>query len=103
MSEPVTAEQAPRDGWRHLLVMLAVVAVGFLGQPDPAAAQVQTYYYQGPAFDIATCEPHGQSRSALHQRFSQRVCHPAGAPAYTGSFTEDQRLVLVDERKRSAA
>ena len=43
MSEPVTAEQAPRDGWRHLLVMLAVLAVGFLGQPDPAAAQVQTY------------------------------------------------------------
>ena len=39
MSEPVTAEQAPRDGWRHLLVMLIVCAVGFLGQPDPAAAR----------------------------------------------------------------
>ena len=53
MSEPVTAEQAPRDGWRHLLVMLAVLAVGFLGQPDPAAAQIQTYIYQGPAYSLA--------------------------------------------------
>ena len=49
MSEPVTAEQAPRDGWRHLLVMLAVLAVGFLGQPDPAAAQVQTYVLSRPS------------------------------------------------------
>jgi hypothetical protein len=56
MSEPVTAEQAPRDGWRHLLVMLAMVAVAFLAQPDPAAAQIQTYYYQGPAFSIPFCE-----------------------------------------------
>jgi hypothetical protein len=56
MSEPVTAEQAPRDGWRHLLVMLAMVAVGFLAQPDPAAAQVQTYDYTGPAFSIPDCE-----------------------------------------------
>jgi hypothetical protein len=52
----ISIGQAPRDGWRHLLVMLAMCAVGFLGQPDPAAAQVQTYYYQGPAFDIGTCE-----------------------------------------------
>ena len=51
MSAPVTAEQPPRDGWRHLLVMLAMMAVGFLAQPDPAAAQVQAYYFQGPAFD----------------------------------------------------
>ena len=86
MSEPVTAEQAPRDGWRHLLVMLAVLAVGFLGQPDPAAAQVQTYYYQGPAFDIATCETSGQSRPALHKRFSQRICHPARARWLHGVF-----------------
>jgi hypothetical protein len=55
MSEPVTAEQAPRDGWRHLLVMLAMVAFGFLGQPDPAAAQVQTFTYQGPAFNVGAC------------------------------------------------
>jgi YD repeat-containing protein len=55
MSEPVTAEQAPRDGWRHFLVMLAMCAVGFLAQPDPAAAQVQTFTYQGPAFDMSLC------------------------------------------------
>ena len=58
MSEPVTAEQTPRDGWRHLLVMLIICAVGFLGQPDPAAAQVQTYSYQGPAFDLGACTPY---------------------------------------------
>jgi hypothetical protein len=56
MSEPVTAEQAPRDGWPHLLVMLIICAVAFLVQPDPAAAQVETYIYEGPAFDVAFCQ-----------------------------------------------
>jgi RHS repeat-associated protein len=55
MSEPVTAEQAPRDGWRHLLVLLAMMAVGFLGQPYPAAAGVQSFIYHGQAFDPSAC------------------------------------------------
>jgi YD repeat-containing protein len=93
MSEPVTAEQAPRDSWRHLLVMLAVLAVGFLGQPDPAAAQVQTYYYQGPAFDIATCESlTGQTAPpCTNGSVSASVTLPAPA-GYTGSFNETQVL-----------
>lgn len=56
MGEPVTAEQAPRDGWRHLLTMLIVCAVAFLAQHDPAAAQVATFTYQGPAFDMGICK-----------------------------------------------
>ena len=47
MSEPVTAEQAPRDGWRHLLTMLAVIAVAFLVQPAPSEAQEQSYSFSG--------------------------------------------------------
>jgi hypothetical protein len=51
MTEPVAAEQVERVDWRHLLTMLAMVAVAFLAQPGPASAQVQTYSYQGQAFD----------------------------------------------------
>jgi YD repeat-containing protein len=58
MSEPVTAEQIPRDGWRHLLVMLAMIVVGFLGQPDQAAAAgIQTFYYISPGYTLGACGP----------------------------------------------
>ena len=74
MSEPVTAEQAPRDGWRHLLVLLLMAAVGFLAQPGPAAAQMQTLItIRARLSAFSFCEIYLFDLASLHQRFHDGI------------------------------
>jgi YD repeat-containing protein len=53
MAQPVAAVQAMRI---YFIAGLAVFAAAFFGHTGPAAAQIQTYVYSGPAFNVAFCE-----------------------------------------------
>ena len=52
----ISIGQAPRDGWRHLLVMLAVLPLVFWGSPIRQRRRFRPFTISGPAYQpFATC------------------------------------------------
>src|SRR4051812_13391999 len=87
MSEPVTAEQAPRVDWRYFLTMLAIFSVAFFVQPGPASAQ--TYVYIGPNWNLAQCAATGAT-ACINGSVTGSVTLNGVSPSYTGAVPQSK-------------